>query len=91
MEVGKRLISISLDEELERITNVVASLKELNDNVKSLAFITINDFCKLTGWSKNTVQNLYNSPDFPSCDLGKEKIAEVHAVIDYFKVPRRRR
>lgn len=55
-----------------------------------LKFITIKDFMEITGWSEKTVQQLFNRPDFPSTDYGKEKKAEIHAVIDYFKIPRRK-
>ena len=46
--------------------------------------------CEATGWSEPTVKNLFNRPDFPSCDFGKEKKAEITAVINYFSVPRRK-
>lgn len=57
---------------------------------KDLNFITIKDFSLLTGWSIRTCQNVFNLPDFPSSDYGKEKIAEVEAVRKFFEQPRRR-
>ena len=36
------------------------------------------------------VLELYNKKDFPSCDYGREKIAEINAVRNYFSVPRRK-
>ena len=45
---------------------------------------------KMTGWSEKTVQELYNTPEFPATNLGKEKKAEVHAILNYFSVPRRK-
>ncbi|MEE0699200.1 MAG: hypothetical protein U0M66_01185 [Bacilli bacterium] len=32
-----------------------------------------------------TVQSLYNRPDFPSTDYGKEKKAEVHVLLNNLK------
>lgn len=47
-------------------------------------FYTIEDIVRMTGWSENTVQMLFNSPLFPSADYGKKKVVEVHALIEYF-------
>lgn len=85
------MLSINFDSELERIENLINALNKLDDKIVNLNFIGINEFSRLSGWSIKTVQDLYNRPDFPSTDLGKEKKAEVHAIINYFSVPRRRR
>lgn len=63
---------------------------ENEKNELALKFLSVEDFCKVSGWSEKTVQKLYNRPDFPSTDYGKEKKAEIHAVIKYFSVPRRK-
>ena len=79
-----------LDNELEKIKELLTLQNKLTENARMIRFITIREFAKITGWSVNTVQYLFNRPDFPSCDFGKEKIAEVSAVIKYFSVPRRK-
>lgn len=84
------MVSISIDDELERINNLITTLDKLNSKVTSLQFVSIKQFCEASGWSEKTVQDLYNRPDFPSTNFGKEKIAELHAIVDYFKVPRRK-
>lgn len=61
-------------------------LIELNEN----KFYSIKTFVPVIGWSEKTVQELFNTPDFPSTDIGKEKKALGSAIIEYFKVPRRR-
>lgn len=63
---------------------------QLSENAKMLRFITIREMAELTGWSITTVKKLYNRPDFPCCDFGKEKMAEINAVIKYFSVPRKK-
>lgn len=79
-----------IDLQINKLKELIKLQEEANDLSKSIAFISIKDFCQITGWSESTVQNLFNRPDFPSCDFGKEKKAEVHAVIKYFSVPRRK-
>ena len=79
-----------LDKELDKVQKLMTSIEKLADNTRMIRFITIREFAKITGWSVTTVKHLYNRPDFPSCDYGKEKIAEVSAVVKYFSVPRRK-
>ena len=83
-------IDTNLDEQLDKIKELLLCLKEIEKTTELLRFISIKDFSKITGWSEKTVQNLYNLPDFPSTDYGREKKAEIHAIIEYFKVPRRK-
>lgn len=84
------VLNTDIDKELEKTSELINKLNEANQITKTLKFISIKEFCNLTGWSLKTVQNLYNRKDFPSTNLGKEKKAEVHAIIEYFKIPRRR-
>lgn len=83
-------LDTNIDEEINKIKELVKCLNEVKEKANLIQFISIKEFSKLTGWSEKTVQELYNRADFPSTDFGKEKKAEVHAIIDYFKVPRRK-
>ena len=47
-------------------------------------FYTVDELKELLGWSRDTVLKLFNDPKFPSSDFGREKVVEVHALIDYF-------
>ncbi len=47
-------------------------------------FYTIENVQEMTGWSKKTVQKLFNDPRFPASDYGRIKVVEAHALIDYF-------
>ena len=47
-------------------------------------FYTVKDLREMLGWSMNTVLKLFNDPEFPSSDLGKTKVVEAHALINYF-------
>lgn len=81
---------LDIGEELERIEKLLRKLTELEKKTCSLSFISIKEFARLSGWSEPTVQDLFNRADFPSCDFGKTKIAEISAVKKYFSVPRRK-
>ena len=59
--------------------------------MEEIKFFTIKEFAEISGWSIPTVQKLFNSEDFPSCDYGKEKIVEASALKNYFSVPRKKR
>lgn len=84
-------LDTNIEEELDKVKELVKNLNEIKSKANLIQFISIKEFSKLTGWSEKTVQELYNRADFPSTDFGKEKKAEVHAIIDYFKVPRRKK
>lgn len=83
-------IQSDLDTNLDKVKELIKGLEDINNKATLIQFIGIKEFSKLSGWSIKTVQNLYNRKDFPSTDYGKEKKAEVHAIINYFKVPRRK-
>lgn len=81
---------VTIDTELEKATKLFQTILEIENTSKALNFLTVKDIADATGWSLGTVRQLFNRPDFPSCDFGKEKIVEIHAALNYFSVPRRR-
>jgi len=84
------MVNTDIDTQLANIKELVSTLKELKETAQLIQFVTMKQFCELSGWSMSTVKTLYNRPDFPSSDYGKEKVAEVHAILKYFSVPRRK-
>ena len=54
-------------------------------------FFSIDDLVKLTGWSLETIQKLFNDPKFPAVDFGKRKVVEKHALINFFSVRREKK
>lgn len=58
--------------------------KKPEETAVEIKFYTIPDITKMLGWSENTVQKLFNDPNFPSADFGKSKVVEAHALIAYF-------
>ena len=83
-------LDTNIDENLDKVRDLVKHLHEVQETAHLIQFIGVKEFADITGWSERTVQELYNRADFPSTNYGKEKKAEVHAIIDYFKVPRRK-
>lgn len=79
-----------LEEVGEKLKTMLNNVTELSTAIDSIRFLTIKEVTELTGWNLNTTRNVFNRPDFPSCDFGKEKVVEIHAFINYFSVPRRR-
>lgn len=79
-----------LVETIKKLDEVCSKIDVVSEKATTLGFITIAKMAELTGWSKKTVEELYNRRDFPSCDFGKSKVAEVNAVKEYFSVPRRK-
>ena len=51
-------------------------------------FLSIEDVMEMTKWSKQTVQDLFNRPDFPCTDFGKRKLVTLPALLQYFSVRR---
>lgn len=83
-------LDTSISSELDKVKELIKSLDEIKEKANLIQFVGIKEFAEISGWSESTVQDIYNRPDFPSTNFGKEKKAEVHAIIEYFKVPRRK-
>ena len=49
-------------------------------------FYTIKDLQDMLGWSAATVHKLFNDPEFPATDFGKNKVVEAHALINFFSM-----
>ncbi len=75
---------------LGTLYNTQKSLENFTSQVENKLFLTIEDVMNLTGWSKKTVENLFNQNDFPSCDYGKKKIVLTLAFINYFMTPHKK-
>ena len=70
---------------MESTVKSVTNRMYISSDVK---FYKIEDLTQMLGWSENTVQKLFNAPDFPSIDFGRSKVVEGHALIEYFSKKR---
>ena len=51
-------------------------------------FYSVSDFAEMKGCSIRTAQAIYNAPEFPSEDYGKEKIALGSAIREWYSKKR---
>lgn len=80
----------TLEQLTDKIIEVVEKVEKIETSITEPKFYSIGEVANILGWSKNTVQDLFNRRDFPSCDFGKQKVVEMSALKNYFSVPRRK-
>ena len=73
-----------IDELIISVEKLNEKLRETDENVINITFVSPSEFSKLYGCSLKIAQHIYSLPDFPSSDFGKEKKAEIHNVLEYF-------
>lgn len=74
---------------LEAIKELNKELSNFQSNIENLSkkdtlFLDTADVRKITGWSKKTVEDLFNQPAFPATDIGKRKLVLKVAFIKFF-------
>ncbi len=79
-----------IDEQIKKLKELIELQSEVKNNTAFLTFVGVEDLMEMTGWGRNTINKLFDEPDFPCCDFGKEKKAEIHAVLQYFSKPHRK-
>lgn len=81
-------ITTNAASELATATDLFEMLSKIEKKAEHLnrefRFLTVEDVMNLTGYSKPTVLAIFNRPDFPACDYGKNKIVFLPAFYDYF-------
>lgn len=81
-------ITTNAASELATATDLFEMLCKIEEKAERLnrefRFLTVEDVMKLTGYSKPTVLTIFNRPDFPACNYGKNKIVFLPAFYDYF-------
>lgn len=69
---------------LDKMFDIVTRLEKIETQLSEPRFYTIQDVVNFTGWSEQTVKNMFNRKDFPACDFGKRKLVEQAAFREYF-------
>lgn len=81
-------IDTNFDEQLKKVEELIVKCEELGDKGKQLHFVNIAEFCKMRKCSLKTGQDIFNLPDFPSEDFGKEKVVYIGALKEFYMTKR---
>lgn len=81
-------LDVDLDEKLEKIKLLLKNLNELQEVSKSICFLSVSEFAKVYGCTVVSAREVFNRKDFPCSRFSNEKKVEIHALINYFSVPR---
>lgn len=81
-------IDTNIKEELKMLDEMIEKINLLEDKSKMLQFITIGEFARLRNCSIKTAQDIYNDSSFPSENYGKQKVAELQAIKEWYQVKR---
>lgn len=77
-------IDTDIDETLKKVEELIVKCEELGDKGKQLYFITVKELAEMRGCSLKTALDLFNLPDFPSEDFGKEKVVYIEALKEFY-------
>lgn len=69
---------------LDDICSKIHIVEQSKKSSVDLKFYTQKDVERMTGMSVQTVQKLFNDPEFPACNYGKSFIVEANALMGFF-------
>lgn len=69
---------------LDDICSKIHIVEQLKKSSVDLKFYTQKDVERMTGMSVQTVQKLFNDPEFPACNYGKSFVVEANALMGFF-------
>ena len=81
-------IDTDLDEQIKKCEELIKKYEELGDKGKQLHFVTVKELAKMRKCSLKTALDLFNLPDFPSEDFGKEKVILLEALREFYMTKR---
>jgi len=90
MEIAYKVDFEKCYEDITKLTEAIGKLEQTSKGVKFLTPTEIKN-SKILDWDLDKIRQLFNQPDFPACDYGKEKVVELNAFINYFSVRRDRK
>lgn len=77
-------IDTNIEEESKKIGELLVKYEQLEQQTKKMHFVTIKEFAKMRGCSIKIAQDIFNLPDFPSEDFGKEKVVSIEALRNFY-------
>lgn len=81
-------IDTDLDEQIEKCEELIKKYEELGNKGKQLHFVTVRELAEMKHCSIKTSQDMFNLPDFPSEDFGKEKVVLLEALKEWYMTKR---
>lgn len=81
-------IDTNIEEELKKIGELLVKYEQLEQQTKKMHFVTIKEFAEMRGCSIKIAQDIFNLPDFPSEDFGKEKVVSIEALRNWYMTKR---
>lgn len=83
-------IDTNIEEESKKIGELLVKYEQLEQQTKKMHFVTIKEFAKMRGCSIKIAQDIFNLPDFPSEDFGKEKVVSIEALRNFYMQKRKK-
>lgn len=77
-------INTNTEAELQKLNEYLIKCEEAEEKTKKIHFVTIKEFAKMRGCSIKIAQEMFNLPDFPSEDFGKEKVVSIEALRKFY-------
>ena len=77
-------INTTTEAELQKLNEYLIKCEEVEEKTKKIHFVTIKEFAKMRGCSLAVAQRIFNLPDFPSEDFGKEKVVSLEALRNFY-------
>lgn len=81
-------INTNIEEESKKIGELLVKYEQLEQQTKKMHFVTIKEFAEMRGCSIKIAQDIFNLPDFPSEDFGKEKVVSIEALRNWYMTKR---
>lgn len=77
-------INVDIDEHIKKCDELLTKYEQLEQHAKQIHFVTIKEFAEIRGCSIKVAQDIFNLPDFPSEDFGKEKVVSIEALKEWY-------
>lgn len=81
-------LDTNIEQHMQKCVELLAKYEQLEEHTKKLHFVTIKEFAEMRGCSLAVAQRIFNLPDFPSEDFGKEKVVSIEALKEFYMTKR---
>lgn len=81
-------VDTNCEEQIKKLNELITKYEQLEEQTKKMYFITIKEFAEMRKCSIKIAQDMFNLPDFPSEDFGKEKVVSIEALRNWYMTKR---